>query len=85
LIVGDQTIRLAEPLSTPQWIWAAFPLIMIILGGALGGLLGAVATTINAQIFRSERSTVSKYLISGVVSIVAFAAWIFVLTLLRRS
>lgn len=84
LIVGDQTIRLAEPLAWYQWVWAGWPLVLIFLGGAIGGLLGAVATTINSQILRSELNGVIKYVLSGVVSMVAVGLWLFLVSSVRR-
>ncbi|MBW3636444.1 MAG: hypothetical protein KY445_08265 [Armatimonadetes bacterium] len=84
LVVGDQTIRLAEPLEWYQWLWAGFPLVLILLGGIIGGALGAGAATINAQIFRSQHQGVVKYLLSGLVSLIAITLWIFIVSLIRR-
>lgn len=84
LVVGDQTIHLAEPLTWYQWIWVAFPLVMLFLGGALGGFLGAMATMVNAKILRSEHHTGMKYLLSGIVSVAFIGCWIFIVLLIRR-
>ena len=84
LVVGEHTIRTADPLSTGQWIWAGFPLVLMILGGAIGGLLGGVATTVNVQLLRSGRKGVVPYVLSGLVSLAAIFGWLLVVSLIRR-
>ncbi len=85
LVVGTQTIKLAEPLKWYQWAWAAWPIILILLGGAICGLLGGGAAAINAQIFRSDKSALTKYALTAVISIVAFVAWLFVASLAQSA
>lgn len=84
LIVGHQKVPLAPPLPGYVWAWAAFPLVLIFLGGALGGMLGALATIFNAQIFRSNRPQALKYLFSGVISAAVFTLWILFALSMRR-
>jgi hypothetical protein len=84
LMVGDQAIRLAEPLTWYQWIWTGFPLVLVVLGGLIGGLLGGVATVINVQIFRSSCHEVIKYLLSAVVSVTAICIFGFLALLIHR-
>ena len=84
LMVGDQAIRLAEPLTWYQWIWAGFPLVLVLLGGLIGGLLGGVATIINVQIFRSSLHTAIKYLLAAVISIIVICAFVFLALLIHR-
>lgn len=62
----------AEPLPPFQWIWAGLPLILILLGGMVGGGVGAAAIFVNAQIFRCSKNTGAKYLLSALISFVAF-------------
>lgn len=83
LVVGDQTIRLAEALAWYQWVWAGFPLVLLFLGGAIGGFLGAIGTIINAKILRSERHTAIKYILSGFVSVALISCWIFLVLLIK--
>lgn len=83
LEVGGHKIRLAEPLSTPQWIWAGFPLILILLGGAIGGLLGGLATVLNVQVMRSSWPVAARWAACAGLTFVAFALWLVVGTALQ--
>lgn len=62
VIVNRQTMHLEKPLKWYQYIWMGLPILLIFQGGALGGFLGAVAFRTNGSIFRSDRSTLEKYL-----------------------
>ena len=85
LVAGTQTIKLAEPLAWYQWLWGAWPIVLLLLGGAIGGLLGGGAAAINAQIFRSNRSTFTKYALTAVISVIAFTTWLFVASLAQSA
>ncbi|MNJ04976.1 hypothetical protein D3C73_1660010 [compost metagenome] len=43
------------------------PLLLIAIGGALGGLLGALGFSINVLLFRSKLPTVAKIILSIIV------------------
>jgi hypothetical protein len=85
LMVGGQTIRLAKPFIWYQWLWVCFPLILVGLGGAVGGGLGAVAATLNARILRSQQNGVVRYTLSAVVSVAAFVIWLTIVALIRGN
>lgn len=85
LMVDNQPFRLAEPLLWYQWAWAGLPLILLFLGGAIGGGLGAGAMMLNAQILRSNRSVLLKYALSGAVSLVAFGVWFVIVSLITAG
>jgi len=78
LVVGDQAIRLAEPLAWYEWAWAGLPLCLIFIGGAIGGGIGGMAMTVNAHIFRAPIPIPARYLISGMVTVIAIAAWLVI-------
>jgi len=75
LIDGKKT-NLLEPLKWYQWVWAGWPILLLFAGGALGAILGVIATNINVRLFRSEMTPVVQYLavagVSGIVSIFYF-------------
>ena len=76
LNIDGKTINLIEPLKWYQWVWGGWPVFLLFIGGALGALAGFIGFSINAKIFRTEMSDVLKYVVSGVVSILAVVAYI---------
>ena len=50
-------------------------MLLLFIGGALGAITGMIAVAINARVFRAEMSDVLKYLVSGVVSVLAVVAY----------
>ena len=75
LVVDGKTINLVEPLKWYQWLWGGWPAMLLFVGGALGGITGMIAVVINAKVFRTEMSGVLKYMVSGVVSMLAVVAY----------
>ena len=81
VIFANRTIRLVEPLAWYQWIWTGIPLVLVFLGGALGGALGAVAMTFNIRILRSDQSGLLRYGMTALLSIGALGAYVFLASL----
>jgi hypothetical protein len=84
LIVGGEVIHLVQPLSVFQWVWSAFPIILIFLGGALGGGIGGAAFWINARIFRSEMSTIEQFILTGLTTAITIFLYLILSTLFLR-
>jgi hypothetical protein len=84
LLVDGQTIRLADPMPWYEMAWALFPLVLVFLGGAIGGLLGGGAATVNAQIMRSSHNIVVRYALCALISLTAIGLWAFIVSLIRR-
>ena len=82
-ITVDQTpVVLAPPLAWYEWLWAASPFGLAIIGGVIGGMMGALAAYVNISIFRSNRPQIEKYLFSAGVSFAVFMVWIFIVVAL---
>jgi hypothetical protein len=64
----EAPIQLARPLRWYEWAWMALPVSLLLVGGALGGLLGVTAVLINSRIFRSDRTPASRYVLTALVS-----------------
>lgn len=75
LVVDGKTIHLVEPLKWYQWLWGGWPVMLLIVGGALGAITGMIGFAINAKIFRADMSEVLKYVVSGIVSILAVVTY----------
>jgi hypothetical protein len=83
LVIDDEKVQLAEPLRWYEYAWSGMPILLMYVGGALGGLVGGVASIANGRIFRSERRTIEKYAMAGVISVTAVAIYYVVVIVLR--
>ncbi|RKG48120.1 hypothetical protein D7V64_15780 [Acinetobacter cumulans] len=57
--------------------YAAWPLVLIIFGGAIGLLYGALAYVINIKVYGSELSKLNKILANLLCGMSALSAWWF--------
>jgi hypothetical protein len=75
---AGQTIRLEKPLQWYQWLWVGVPLLLLFLGGAIGGLVGAIAVTLNVRILRSNMSGILRYVTTAFVSVAACGMYLVI-------
>ena len=78
LVVDNQSYRLAPALAWYEWAWAGLPLLLMLVGGAIGGAVGAMALTANIQIFRAPLPPALRYLFTGMLSVIAFFLWLVI-------
>jgi len=71
LIIDGKTIQIMEPLKSYQWVWSGIPLFLFFVGGVFGTLCSIIAFAINVRVFRSQRSSPLKYLITAMVTIIS--------------
>ncbi len=82
LMVEDRTINVAKPLAWYEWVWNAWPIVLLFGGGALGGFFGALALVANLSVFRSQQNTWLRYVITGIISLAAVVAYLVAAILL---
>ena len=80
---AGKKITLAEPLKWYQWIWSAVPIVLVFLGGAIGGAIGFVGTTLNVQILRSDMNGLLRYGGTALISVGAFVTYTVLVLLFR--
>jgi hypothetical protein len=85
LLVDGQPVKLAEPLSAFQFIWSGLPLLLIFIGGAVGGAIGAMAFWTNTRLFRSGFSASEKYILAAMISAFSVVVYLICATLLRMT
>jgi hypothetical protein len=73
--IGNETVQLARPLRWYEYLWIGVPIVLMFAGGALGGGIGAFAAYSSSRIFRSDRSSGSKYALTGLISVAAFVGF----------
>jgi hypothetical protein len=61
-----------------------WPLLLVAIGGAIGGALGAGAYAINLAIYKSKMPVVFKILLNAGVGLSAIAAWLIIASALRK-
>lgn len=83
IVIDDKVVALAPPLKGYEQAWILLPLVLVVLGGAIGGLCGAVAATTNGRIFRGEQGAFAKYSLSALVTLAAVFAWLALAIALR--
>jgi len=76
--IDGEAIQLGRPLAWYEYAWMGLPIALATVGGALGGALGVGAAYTSARIFRSGRSGVAKYALTGLISISAVALFLTV-------
>jgi len=76
LFIDGQQFRLASPLSKWEYFWICLPLIMLFFGGALGGLLGTIATYSNSILIRKFKSKFPRYLFTGATTLMSVALFL---------
>ncbi len=76
LDVEGRIIHLAPPLKWYEYVWAGVPLLLLHVGGALGGGIGAAALYANVRVFRSDRSPLAKYVRTAATTVVAALAYV---------
>jgi len=82
LVVEGKTIRAIDPLKWYVWAWIALPILLVFVGGALGGIVGALGLTTNAKIVRSKMNGLAKFAATAAVSAFVVAAFVAVVVAL---
>jgi hypothetical protein len=84
LKIDGEAVNLLEPLQWYEYAWSGLPILLVFAGGMLGGLVGGIATMANGRLFRSERGSIAKYGLAGLITVSA-AVIFFVLAIGLRS
>jgi hypothetical protein len=83
--VDGESVNLVEPLQWYEYAWSGLPILLVFTGGALGGLVGGVATMANGRLFRSDRGPMAKYGMSGMITLLAVAVFIMLAIALQLA
>jgi len=84
VVIGDETVLLARPLAWYEYVWVGLPVLLVFAGGALGALVGVVATYTSARIFRSDRGAFAKYVLTGLVSVLALVVFLVLVVIAQQ-
>jgi hypothetical protein len=71
LTIDGKAIQIMPPLDRFEWVWSGIPMILFFVGGLLGTLCGVLAFAFNVRVFRTQRSSVQKLLLTALISLVS--------------
>ena len=83
--VDGKAIKIAEPLPWYVWVWSGWPMVLLLMGGALGAGLGAAATMINGRVFRTNMHGALKFALTGAISLVAALVYFTLAIILNQA
>lgn len=69
-------------LTVVEQAFCGWPLVLIFIGGAIGGLCGGAAWALNTRIMSGPQSAAVRYLLVVLTGFGAFALWFAVVTVL---
>jgi hypothetical protein len=76
LYIDGHEFHVGRPLTKWEYFWICIPLLLMIGGGAIGGLLGGAATYSNSLLIRKLKNTFLRYLFTGGTTVMAFLIFI---------
>jgi hypothetical protein len=76
VLLGGQPVRLARALTWYEYAWIGIPILLLFVGGALGAVIGVLATYTSSHIFRSGRTVASKYLLTALVTVSSIVVFV---------
>ncbi|WP_111310071.1 hypothetical protein [Confluentibacter sediminis] len=68
-----------------QYVLGGLPILLLFVGGAIGGAIGAVAAVTNFNIFRQEGSETLKYLKVAGVILATYTLYFVLATIISTS
>lgn len=84
LLSPDENIELIRKLNVLEWILVALPLFLVLIGGAIGGAMGALAACCNAAVVRGVKNIVLKIVACLAIATLAYIIW-FVIAMMLIS
>ena len=72
-----------QGLSTSAYLMCGWPFILVFVGGAIGGGLGALAYFINLKIYKSNLSNAYKVVLNILTGITAIIVWFLIAVSIR--
>jgi hypothetical protein len=84
-VSGKPPVPQPQGLPVMAHALCGWPLILVAIGGAIGGALGAVAYGINVAIYKSRMPVVFKIILNLGVGASAIALWLIISSALLRK
>lgn len=75
IILDGEKIQLAPVLVWYQYIFIFLPLLLILVGGAIGGVIGFIGAMINSSIIRSQVFPALRYILTILVTFACYLTY----------
>lgn len=82
IVTNNETLVVLDKLNAFEIFLACIPFIMCFIGGALGGLLGALAAIVNLSAIRACKNIFTSIVVSITSTLVAFGIWFVIASFL---
>lgn len=82
VLADGQQIRFAPPLKTGQTVLMLLPMVLVIVGGAIGGGLGALGSLVNGRILRSTWPPITRIVACVGVTVATIVSYILLVGIL---
>lgn len=73
--IAGETLQVAPSFRWYEYAWIGIPMLLLFIGGAIGGGVGAMGAIANGHVFRSGYSTPARYGLSAFVTVAAFIVY----------
>ena len=83
--IGDEPLELAPPLQWYEYAWIGIPVLLIFMGGAIGGFVGALGVCTSCRVFRGNHTVPAKYGLSALITMGALIAYVVLATLFQMA
>jgi len=85
ITIKGKTVEIHKSLKWYEYLWSSWTILLIFIGGGVGGGLGAAATCLNINLFRSRTKTFLKYLFSLIISLAAVTLWMIIAIVINQK
>lgn len=76
LYIDQQEFQIAPPLTFWEYIWICLPVVLMFGGGAIGGMIGGLATYTNSILMRKLKNIILRYMFTGLTTFIAYSSFI---------
>ena len=82
-----QAILVEQPKSPSvvMHLLCGWPLVLVLVGGAIGGGLGGAAYAVNVAIYKSKLPVIAKVALNLVVGVAAIGIWLAIALAIQSS
>jgi hypothetical protein len=78
VVIGDRTLQVARSLEWHEYAVIAPSWVLVPLGGALGALVGFMATIASARVLRSDRPAAARLGLAATISVGSAVGYLIV-------